>query len=284
MAVTNSIQIAELFTKLIDEKYHSTALSAVFESNIVEIGSNYGKFHIMKVDTDGIGTYDRQAGYPTGAVTLEWEEVSGDIDLGARIVIDYYENEEALAKAFSKASEDIVRKLIDEIDAIRFAKISQIAATKVAEDLVDGEAVVKSLRTGINSMDNENVYDDKYLLATPEVLGYLEDMDSYKSKAILGNFVGTIKVPHKKFYTSVDVQTGRGDSPKFNYTKTDGAKDINFMIVSKASVIAKTETRIKVNENPENFDGLMFSIREAGLSAYGLENKVAGIYVSHTTV
>lgn len=280
--MANSIQIAELFTQLVDEKYHSSSLSAIFESNIVEVGKNFGKFHIMKVDTDGIGTYDRATGYPTGSVTLEWEEVSGDIDLGARIVLDHYENEEALAKAFTKASEDIVRKLIDEIDAIRFAKIATIANTKVEENLTTGDEVVKSLRKAINFMDNEDVYDDKLLVATPEVFGALEDMDNYKSKAILGNFVGTITVPHKKFYTAVNIETGRGETPKYNYSKAAGAEDINFMIVSKASVIAKTETRIKVNENPENFDGMMFSIRQAGLSAYGLDNKVKGIYVSHT--
>lgn len=281
--MANSIQIAELFTQLVDEKYQSTGLSAIFESNLVEVGKNYGKFHIMKVDTDGVGTYSRTDGYPTSGVTLEWEEVSGDIDLGARIIIDHYENEEALAKAFSQASADIVRKLIDEIDAIRFAKIATIGKTKVEEDLTDGDSVIKSLRTAIDSMDNEDVYSDKVLLATPEVIGALEDMDSYKSKSVLGNFINVVKVPHKKFVTSVDVQTGRGDSPKFGYNKSVGAKDINYMIVSKASILAKTETRIKVNENPENFDGMMFSIREAGLSAFGLENKTAGIYVSHAT-
>lgn len=286
--MANNIQIAELFTQLVDEKYKATALSAVFENNAVEVGKNYGKFHIMKVDTDGIGTYDKATGYAEGATNLGWEEVSPDIDLSAKIVIDYYENEEALAKAFSLGANDIMDKLVKEIDAIRFAKIATLAKAenKKAETFANGDAVIKALRAAINHMDNERVYNDKLLLATPEVLGALEDMDSYKSQRVLGNFTGTIKVPHDVFYTGVDINTGRkvGDTAaKFNYTKKADASNINFMIVSKASILAKTANRIKMIDASvnQNLDANVFALRTYGLSAYGLDNKTEGIYVSY---
>lgn len=282
--MANNIQIAELFSNLVDEKYKATALSARFESNAVEVGKNYGKFHIMKVDTNGIGTYDKAAGYAEGATTVNWEEVTPDIDLSGKIVIDYYENEEALAKAFALGSEDLIQKLVKEIDAIRFAKIATLANNKKAETFNDGTEVIAALRAAINTMDNERVYNDKVLLATPEVLGALEDMDSFKSQKVLGNFAEVVKVPHDVFYTAVDVKTGRGDVKTFNYTKADGAADINFMIVSKASVIAKTANRIKMIDASVNqtLDANVFALRTYGLSAYGLENKTAGIYVSYT--
>lgn len=286
--MANNIQIAELFTNLVDEKYKATAKSAIFENNAVEVGKNYGKFHIMKVDTDGIGTYDKANGYAEGATTVGYEEVTPDIDLSAKIVIDYYENEEALAKAFALGSNDILDKLVKEIDAIRFAKIASLAKTTnvVSENFANGEAVIKSLRKAINHMDNERVYNDKILLATPEVYGALEDMDSYKSQKVLGNFAGTVKVTPDVFYTGVNIFTGRkvGDTAaKFNYAKKADASNINFMIVSKASILAKTANRIKMIDASvnQNLDAHVLALRTYGLSAYGLENKVEGIYVSH---
>lgn len=174
--MANNIQIAELFTQLVDEKYKATAKSAIFENSAVEVGKDYGKFHIMKVDTNGIGTYDKANGYAEGATTLGYEEVTPDIDLSAKIVIDYYENEEALAKAFSLGANDIMDKLVKEIDAIRFAKIASIAkdTNKVAETFANGEAVIKALRKAVNHMDNERVYNDRILIATPEIFGALE--------------------------------------------------------------------------------------------------------------
>lgn len=280
--MANNIQIAELFTQLVDEKYKATALSAIFENNAVEVGKNHGKFHIMKVDTDGIGTYDKATGYADSATTVTYEDVAADIDLSGRIVIDYYENEEALAKAFSLGSKDLLDKLIREIDAIRFSKIATLANNKKAETFAEGTDVIAALRAAINTMDNERVYNDKVLLATPEVLGALEDMDSYKSQKVLGNFVNVVKVPHDVFYTAVDVKNGRNG--EFNYAKADGAGDINFMIVSKASILAKTANRIKMiaAEDNQTLDANVFAVRTYGLSAYGLENKTAGIYVSYT--
>lgn len=286
--MANNIQIAELFTNLVDEKYKADAKSSIFENNAVEVGKNYGKFHIMKVDTDGIGTYDKATGYADGAATVTWESVTPDIDLSAKIVIDYYENEEALAKAFALASADIMDKLVKEIDAVRFAKIFSLAkaANKKAESFTTGDSVIKALRTAINKMDNERVYNDKILVATPEIFGAIEDMDSYKSQKVLGNFAGTVKVTHDVFYTGVNINTGRktGDvAAKFNYEKATGAGDINFMIVSKASIIAKTANRIKMIDASvnQNLDAHEFDLRTYGLSAYGLDNKTEGIYVSY---
>jgi ribonuclease HII len=279
--MANNIQIAELFSQLVDEKYQATSLSSIFESNKVEVGKDYGKFHIMKVDTDGVGTYDKTTGYSDGSTTISWEDVTPDVDLSGKIIIDYYDNEEALAKAFSLGSADLIQKLVKEVDAIRFAKIATIAKNKKQETLESGTDVIAALRVAINDMDNERVYNDKVLVATPEVLGALEDMDSYKSQKILGNFTQVVKVPHDVFYTAVTVADGKNG--KYNYTKAEGAGDINFMIVSQASIIAKTANRVKMiaAEQNQTLDANVFAVRCYGLSAYGLENKTAGIYVSY---
>lgn len=281
----NNIQIAELFTNLVDEKYRADATTAIFESNLAEIGigKDYGKYHIMKVDTDGIGTYDRNEGYADGAAYLEWETVIPDIDLSAGVIMDYYENEEALAKAFPLAADDIMNKMIDQVDATRYAKISAIAKNKVEEKIETGEDAVKSLRKAINYMKNKRTYNDKILIAKPEIYGALEDMDSYKSQIVTGNFIKKIEVPEHIFYTAIETFTGRGENKKFGYKKADNARDINYMIVSKSSIIAKTNNRVKWidAEQNQNLDAHIFRIRTSGLSAYGLDNKVDGIYVSY---
>ena len=64
--MANSIQVAQIFENLVDEGYRAKSRTArLFEQGLITpVGEGYGKFQVMKVSTDGIGTYDKNLGYP----------------------------------------------------------------------------------------------------------------------------------------------------------------------------------------------------------------------------
>ena len=284
--MANSIEKAVLFTNLVDEKFKHTAKTTMLESDMIEIGQNYGEFKVMKVETSGLGTYDKNAGYAQGTTSVTWETVKPDIDLSTSVCIDHFENEEALGKAMAESINNIVYNASEEIDAIRFAKISAVACVEnnlVAEDFSDANDIIKSLRNALNKMDNEAVPEDKILYATPEIIGALEDMDSFKSKAVLGRFAEVVKVPQNRFYNKVDVLTGADGN--FGYKKSSDAKNLNYMIVSKSSVIGKTIPRVKLipAEQNQRLDADEYKLRIYGLSGYAFDNKKKGIFSSNAT-
>lgn len=283
--MANNITVAEVFENLVDEGYLAKSRTAgLFSQGLVTpVGEGYGKFQVMKVDTDGIGTYDKETGYAEGATTVTYEEIKPDIDLSASITIDHFDNAETMNKALAYGWRNVQDKLIREVDAIRISSICAQANPDnvVAGTLNNGEDVIAAIRAAITKMDNNRVYDDKVLLATSAVLGALEDMDSYKSQKVLGNFVATQKMEQDIFYTGVKVNTGRDGN--FNYTKADDAKEINFMIVSKSALDCSAKSRAKFisAEVNQGFDADSMKVRFYALSAYVFDNFKDGIYV-HT--
>lgn len=282
--MANNITVAELFQNLVDESYKANSkVATIFNSGKIQpVGTGYGKFKVQKVSTDGIGTYDKTTGYSKSGVNVSFEEISPDIDLSTSISVDHYDDAESLNNALVYAWADIQDKLIREVDAISVASIVKQANTGnvVEQTITNGDEVVSNIRAALNVMDNKRVYNDKVLLATPEIIGALEDMDSYKSKAILGHFVDVIPMEKDIFYTGVDVGTGKdGD---WNYKKSDNAKNINFMIVSKSAVDNSYETRAKFigTEINPNFDADSMFLRFYAVSAYVFDNKKDGIFVS----
>ena len=106
------------------------------------------------------------------------------------------------------------------------------------------------------------------------------DLDTTKSKEVFKRFAGIIEVPQTRFYTDVTMNSG---AEAWGFTKGAGAKDINFLLVSKSAVVQATKMAL-----PKVFDPDTNQSKDAWLFQYRLyhdcfayENKVNGIYV-HT--
>lgn len=132
-------------------------------------------------------------------------------------------------------------------------------------------------------MDEAEVADsDRYLFITPTLHGLIEDMDTTKSKAVMERFFKIIKVPQTRFYTSIDLMSGKDDETAGGYKKTDvtGA-DINFMVIHKSTVLQypkHTVNKIISPEENQKSDSWRFMFRAYGLADV-YENKVKGIYL-----
>ena len=128
---------------------------------------------------------------------------------------------------------------------------------------------------------------ERILFITPTLRGILEDMDTYKSKAVMSGFSQIISVPQTRFYTAIDLLDGTSENEKAGgYKKADGASNINFMIIHKPAVIQFTKHTAPKTIPPEqnqDADAWKYGYRIYGIASH-LENKVDGLYCSYAPV
>lgn len=285
----NNIELAQVWLPILDELYQQEALTSILDAdeNSVMV-DQYGEMRVAKLDMDGLGDFDRNSGYTKGSTKLSWEVVKYDKERSQELRIDRLTNQEALGIPFSRLSGEFLRtKVIPETDAGRIAKICGISGiTKVEETIADGMEAVKALRRASDKMDNEQVSKENRILFIQGTLkSYIDDLDTTKSKKVLDKFSTIIEMPQARFYTAIDLATGKeenGDT-KFGYSKAAGGKDVNFLVVEKSAVISKLVQFLKYfsPDADQIADDHVFKYRNNTLYAYIYENKLAGIYCSH---
>lgn len=295
----NAITLAQQFVPLLDEVYKLASLTADLDGNpdLVRQGANANELIIPKLTMQGLGDYSRNGGYVDGDVTLTNETVVCNFDRGRMFTVDTMDNLETAGIAFGQLAGEFIRtKVVPEEDAFRFAKyagtdgISKVAA---GATLAAGAEVIAALRVAITQMDEDDVpANERYLYITPLLLGYIQDMDTSKSREVLQNFAKIVKVPQSRFYTAIEQKSGKVvsdggsgtvDETAGGYAKAAGAKDINFMIIHKPAVIQfQKHIAPKIIEPAVNQSGdaYKFGYRQVAIADV-YENKVAGIYLHH---
>ena len=281
--MSNTIKLAEKFVPVIDGIYKKASLTSVLDAQTQPDFSGVNTVKVMKVTTTGLGDYSKENGYAQGNASLEWEAMKLEEDRSAALTVDRMDNEETLGQAFGVIMNEFIRvNVAPEVDAYRFAKYAKANGVGSAvADLADGEAVVKAVRAAITAMDEAEVpAEDRYLFITPTLYGLVQDLDTTKSKEVFKRFAGIIEVPQTRFYTDVTMNSG---ADAWGFTKGAGAKDINFLAVSKSAIVQATKMAL-----PKVFSPDVNQSKDAWLFQYRLyhdcftyENKVNGIYV-HT--
>lgn len=283
--MANSIAKFKKYVDLLDEVYQNESKTAVLESDatLARAGANANEIIIPKLSMDGLGDYDRNSGYVDGSATMTNETVQFNYDRGRKFSIDNMDNEETAGLAFGKLSSEFIRtKVVPEQDAFRFAKYATEAATKVGATLSAGTDVLAALQAAVAAMDDAQVSEEnRYLFITPALLIAAQNVDTSKSREILGSFADIIKVPQARFYTAIDLKDGTTSGETAGgYAKASGGADINFMIVEKSAVMQYTKHRVDkaiAPEDNQDADAWIFNFREYGLADV-YENKTAGIY------
>lgn len=283
----NSIQLANVYTNLLDEVYRQSALTAVLESDasLARQGANANEIIIPKLSMDGLADYSRNSGYVNGDVTLNWETVQFNYERGRMFSVDNMDNEETQNIAFGRLAGEFIRtKVVPELDAFRFATYASVVGAGTATGaLATGEAVVAALRTATSAMDEAEVpMEDRHLFITPTLLGLVEDMDTTKSKEVLARFASITKVPQTRFYSAIELLDGKTvGEEKGGYKKADGGVELNFEIIHKPATLQFTKHAVPKVISPElnqDADAWKYGYRNYGLcDTY--ENKTAGIYV-----
>lgn len=288
--MANVIQFAKRYVPLLDEVYKASAKSGILDSSdMVKAGANVNEIVIPKIDMDGLADYDRNTGYTPGDVSLTWETVTFNYERGRMFTVDNMDNEESVNLAFGRLAGEFVRtKAAPELDAFRFAYLaSETGINTVEANLTKGEQVIGALRDVATAMDEKEVPEDsRILFITPTLRGLIDDMDTYKSKAVIARFSQIISVPQSRFYTKIKLNDGAAaDEEAGGYVKAADAKGINFLAVRKEAIIQYTKHLApKIITPAENQDADAWKF---GYRIYGIirtyENKRDAIFCSHAS-
>lgn len=287
----------ELFKKnapeLLDKVYKKEATTADFDINgaLVKAGANANEIIVPKLDMDGLGDYDRNSGYLDGDISLTNETVKFNYERGRKLKTDAIDNEETGGVIFANMSSEFVRtRVIPEVDAVRYAHYASLEdITDVAPEGVEyenGEAVLAALQKVWADMTNDEVPEEnRYLRITSDLLTKAENVARTTNNDILKKFAQIKTVPQGRFYTQIELKSGKdADGERIGgYTKGADGKDINFMVIHKPAMLQYTKhAKTKIFTPDEDQDGDFYKMlyRIYGLNdAY--ENKRAGIAISH---
>lgn len=291
--MANSITLfKQQITNILDEVYKASSLTAVLDgaSELVQQGANANELIIPKMSMDGLGDYSKASGYVNGDVTLTNETVQCNFDRGRMFTIDSMDNIETAGVAFGRLAGEFIRtKVVPEVDAFRFACYAGASniSTTAAANLATGDAVIAAIAAAADGMDNDEVpQSERYLFITPTLLGLVRDLDTTKSKAVLDQFAGVIKVPQTRFYTAIDQLDGTTSQEEAGgYAKASGATNINFMIIHKPAVIQFEKhvvPKIVTPEQNQSADAWKFGYRNVAIADV-YDNKVKGIYLHKAT-
>ncbi|MCM1316162.1 MAG: hypothetical protein NC244_12420 [Alistipes senegalensis] len=289
--MSNSIALVKKYVDKLDDVYKLASLTDVLESDAstVRQGTNTNEICIPKIDMDGLADYSRSGGYVEGDDKLTWETVKFDYDRGRSFSVDAMDNEETIGISFGMLSSRFVRdKVVPEMDAYRFAKYAGTTGITVkSEVLTTGDGVCSAITTANNVLDEAEVdAENRILFITPSLHNAIIALDTYKSKAMLEGFSKVVKVPQTRFYTAINLLDGKTEGEEIGgYKKSTTGKNINFMIIDKSAVLQFTKhivNKIISPEDNQSADAWKFFYRAYGLTDV-YENKVKGIYCSHST-
>lgn len=224
----NQINLPKGIQAILDEVYKQASVTSVLDSPASQLKptQNVHEFCYPQMEVGGLGDYDRNSGYTSNSgVKLDWVTVPADYDRGTKIQVDTMDNQESFDLAFGQAANILIREHVaPEGDAYTFAKLCGIIGDAAkTETLADGAGFLASLLEASTAMDEAEVpTEGRYLFATPTLLSSVKALDTTKSREALDGFAETIKVPQSRFYTAIDLLSGRdGDEMEGGWRVAD---------------------------------------------------------------
>ena len=292
--MANAITTITKYLPLLDQVYAVASVSAILDTPnaLVRETADAKTVLIAQTSMSGLGDYSRADGFVSGDLTLTWKPYTFEYDRGRTFQIDAMDDMETMGLAFGSLAGEFVRvKVTPEIDAIRFAKYATNAGTKVEANLTNKTTVSAIATAEVDMEEKEVSLANCVLFMTPTVYGYVKDDTEHFQRTLVpsenpnrnfGSFdeMPIAKVPQSRFYTAVDTLSGKDEQAAGGFAKAEGAKDINFMIVDRASVIQLIKHgKIRVFDPDTNQSADAYKVDyRIYHDAWVLDNKKNGIY------
>ena len=229
----NTLVLPKNYVANLDEVYKLASVTSdlTCDATMVRAGANVGEVIYPQIEVSGLGDYDRNAGYTTGAVDLKWKTSKCNYDRGTKICVDVMDDQESEKLAFARGGAELMRtKVAPEADAFTFATIAAVDGISKLESTTFASAVefLEALIDAKNKMDEDEVPEEgRILYATPTLMNGVMALDTTKSREILNCFNIKRKVPQSRFYTAIDLLSGKSGEEAGHYKKNASAKDIN---------------------------------------------------------
>ena len=292
--MANAITTITKYLPLLDQVYAVASVSAILDTPnaLVRETADAKTVLIAQTSMNGLGDYSRADGFVAGDLTLTWKPYTFEYDRGRTFQIDAMDDMETMGLAFGSLAGEFVRvKVTPEIDAIRFAKYATNAGTTKSATLTNETAVPAISDAEVEMEEKEVSLANCVLFMTPTVYGYVKnDTDHFQRTLVpsenpnrnFGSFdeMPIAKVPQSRFYTAVNTLSGKDGEAAGGFAKAEGAKDINFMIIDRASVIQLIKHgKIRVFDPDTNQSADAYKVDyRIYHDAWVLDNKKNGIY------
>lgn len=254
----NAITLAKEYISILDEVYRNASVTAdlISDATMMRAGANVNEIVYPQIEVDGLGDYDRNSGYTSSGVKLDWKTAKFNYDRGAKLEVDTMDNQESMNLAFTRAGATLQRdKVAPEADAFTFATICGFdGITLKGENLADAQAFLASLLEAKNQMDEDEVPEEgRILYATPTLLNGVMALDTTKSREVLACFSVKKKVPQSRFYTAIDLLDGKSPGEEAgHYRKSKGEYKLtsDTSIVSGKTYYTKSDTTYTAVTSP----------------------------------
>jgi hypothetical protein len=284
--MANNIELVEKMLPLIDEVYRNEAKSSVLDvPNVLTQDTGDARtIKVAKISTSGLGDYDRETGFPEGDIDLEWETHTFNNERGRRFTLDRMDNIESFGLIAATMTNRFTRDhVIPEVDAYRFAKIATLGQHQVTGAL-DKDSAEDALQEAIVTLEEKGIDASQLLIfATPRTAQKVEkgiDRVVLNGEKGVSRVINTyedipiIKVPQNRFYSAITLGAD-------GYAKSEGAADVNFIVMDRAASYNFTKLNIAKLFSPDEnqrIDKWQWDFRLYH-DTFVLDNKKAGIYV-----
>ena len=126
--MANTINKSVIYTDILDKVITAGLTSAPMTANANRVQYNGGStVKIAKLSVGGLGNYNRETGYPSGAVSNTWEDQLISQDRGIAFLLDVMDADETMqvASSANTIAEFTRTQTVPELDAYRYSKVFQ---------------------------------------------------------------------------------------------------------------------------------------------------------------
>ena len=234
MAITdstiNSLEFQSKLTGELDKALVQEAQTSFFADNALRskfVGAR--TVLIPDVDMQGLGNYDRDDGFVTGALTVSSESYTMAMDRGRSFQLDREDNDETgIANLAGQVMGEFVRtRVVPELDAYVLSKLATLATTK-------SQTVTGTVASQIYKMITEAIN------KVQAVAGYSEPLVCFVDSTVWAALMNTTEVTRQinvgefkkgtvntkvKYLNDVPIIPVSDDRMKTAYTFYDGVTD-----------------------------------------------------------
>ncbi|AKA71967.1 hypothetical protein [Clostridium scatologenes] len=301
--MANNIEYASIFQKVLDTQLIAGATSGWMEGNAGQVIYNGGaEVKIPSITTDGLGNYDRNAGFPQGSVNLTYQTMSLSQDRAKTFTLDAMSVDESnfLATASNVMSEFQKVSVIPEIDAYRYSKMATLAIgagqavggyTPVATDILSKlKADIAKVKDTIGDLPlvitmsslTKNILENSSEISKQLVVNDFTS-GAYSTKVVMIDDCPIIAVPSARLKTAYIFNDGKStNQTQGGFTADSSAKNINWLISLQQSPIAVSKTdkmRIFDPDTNQTADAYKLDYRKYH-DLWIPKNKLQGVFVN----
>jgi hypothetical protein len=298
----NTLAYATLFMQELDKQVVAGATSGWMEGNaglVIYNGGNTVK--IPKISMDGLGAYDRSAGFTQGAATLAYETKTMGQDRGRTFSLDSMDVNETnfVANASNLMGEFQRTMVIPEIDAYRYSTIASLA---IAGSRASGgytpivADIYSKIKADITAIQDIVGAVTLRVIMSTATLNILESSTEMVRQLQVNSFNGTIQsevkqidecpiseVPSARLKTAYVFNDGKTTGQTGGgFVPASGAKSINWIICAATTPIAISKTdnmRIFAPDVNQIADAWKLDYRKYH-DLWILDNKLSTVFVN----